>query len=47
MEWLKRLISAAKQRKKLDEEIANLPTQHADMSNALPLDPERDPWGRR
>ncbi|MES2985086.1 MAG: hypothetical protein V4735_07865 [Pseudomonadota bacterium] len=45
--WLKRLLSDARSRKKLNEELANLPTQHADTSGNLPLDPKNDPWGRR
>ncbi len=46
--WLKRLILEYKQRKKLDKIIeSNYPTQVADNSNHLPLDPKNDPWGRR
>ena len=44
--WLKRLISGSKRRKSIDTAIENLPTEHADMRNALPLDPKNDPWGR-
>jgi hypothetical protein len=45
--WLKRLILEARARKKLARALENLPTRHADNSTNLPLDPERDPWGRR
>lgn len=47
MEWLKKLFAASRQRKEFEKQLENLPTQHADMSNALPLDPKNDPWGRR
>jgi len=47
-QWLKRLILEAKQRRKLDKIIeSNYPTEVADNSNFLPLDPKNDPWGRR
>jgi len=45
--WLKRLLSALASRKKRDEIQPYYPTEHADNSNSLPLDPKNDPWGRR
>jgi len=45
--WLKRLLSGLNQRKTRDEIQPYYPTEHADKSNALPLDPENDSWGRR
>lgn len=45
--WLKRLLSEAKERKKLAKEITPYyPTEHADTRNYMPLDPKNDPWGR-
>lgn len=43
--WLKRLFSRNKDLKRVDKAIENMPTQHADTSKNLSLDPKNDPFG--
>ena len=45
--WLKRLIAAIQLRRKAKAIEPYYPTEVADNSNFLPLDPKNDPWGKR
>jgi hypothetical protein len=44
--WLKRLLSSLNPNKKHDEIKPYYPTEHADTSKAISLDPKNDPFGR-